>query len=215
MGRTVIRRFLHEAHHWPELTVFRMARNGGGTASAGDYLEELGHFSDLEHLDLQNHHFSPFQVAMLGAQLWERTTLTKLYLGSIRIRGGFEYFDAAISTCIHLQELDISGNSIESKGVALFAHALSECTELVKLDISANGQIDTSAEDILVEMFTECCTSMMALNIRGLGASQDACEKIERGMIERGHKSEKRYIAVDNNNYYFTDASEAEESDSD
>ena len=215
MGRNALRRFLDEAHHWPQMTVFRMARNRGSTASSGDYLEELGHFTNLDYLDLQNHRFSPFQVAMLGAQLWERTTLTKLYLGSIRIRGGFEYFDAAISTCIRLQELDISGNSIGSKGVACFAHALCECTELVKLDISANGQIDTTAEDSLVEMFTECCTRIIALNIRGLGASQDACQKIERGMFERGHTSEKRYIAVVNNNYYFTDASETEESDSD
>ena len=215
MGRSVIRRFLQEAHKWPELTVFRMGRNGGGTASSGDYLEELGHFSNLEHLDFQRHHFSPFQVAMLGEQLWERTTLTKLYLGSIMIRDAFEYFDAAISSCIHLQELDISGNSIGSKGVKFFTDGLCECTELVKLDICANGQIDTAAEDSLVEMFTQCCTRLMALNIRGLGASQDACEKIESGMIQRAHRSDKKCIAVANNNYYFTDASDPEDSDSD
>ena len=215
MGRNVIRRFLHEAHHWPELTVFRMGRNGGGTASAGDYLEELCHFSNLEHLDLQKHRFSPFQVTMLGEQLWERTTLTKLDLANVMIRDGFKYFDAAISTCIRLQELDISGNSLGSKGVEFVTHGLCSCTELAKLDISCNGPIDTAAEDSIVEMFTECCTRLMALNIRGLGASKDTCEKIERGMIERAHRSDKKWIAMANNNYYFTDTSDAEDSDYD
>ena len=106
--------------------------------------------TDLQELNLGGNHLQPSSIIKL-LKVYKRFIINKIYIDHSNITQSDEVADdiaAAISCNIHMQELNLGSNNLQTSGAIQIANSLQMISSLTKLSIEHNNLTYQAADDI-------------------------------------------------------------------
>ena len=118
--------------------------------------------TNIKNLKLSNNRIDSKGAAALVDILNSGTIRTLEFMGN-NVGSYARSFGVGLRKCIHLVELDLSSNKINSQGISHIAEGLKYCTVLEVLDLSHNNITSDGATTIVAIM--DSCNNLKDLNL--------------------------------------------------
>ena len=170
--------------------------NNNITGEAADSIADAIFFNTkLQGIDISENNLLTAGVGKIMEALQEINTLKKLCLGNNNITGKAADDIAAVISCnISLQEIDLSGNDLQTIDIKKIAKALGKI-HVKKLNLSNNNITGEAVDDIA--MVISCNTSLQEIDVSGNHLQTRGAIKITKAL---GKISALEKLNLSNNN---------------
>ena len=149
--------------------------------AADDIAAAISCNTKLQELNLSGNNLQKAGVIKIVKALRDISTLRKLYLSNVSITDEVADDIAAVISCnIHLQELNLGSNNLQSSGTIKIAKSLQKVSSLTKLYINNSNITHEAADDIATVI--SCNIHLQELNLGSNNLQASGTIKIAKSL---------------------------------
>ena len=167
-------------HNVVSLTKFCISNNNITDAAADDIATAISCNIHLQELNLGNNNLQTSGTIKVARSLQKISSLTKLYINHNITHKAADDIAAAISCNIHLQELNLGNNNLQTSGTIKVARSLQKISLLTKLYINHNNITHEAADDIAAAI--SCNIHLQELKLDNNNLQTSGTIKIARSL---------------------------------